>query len=199
MNPTTDDYNWWAFGTNIQPFEFSRMPACYPAPSPENLLGPNSTSDLALFADNLGHQSPSSVATLDSGDAILQSLYLANPFLDEDFDREWRVVGAAIDIGADELPFVPPSFRRGDTNGDVSIDVADAVFLLNALFVPGAPSLNCNQAGDVNDDEITNIADVVFLLNALFVPGSPPPSPPYPGCGIDPTAGSLTCLAAPCP
>ncbi|MFN0057888.1 MAG: hypothetical protein ACKVX7_05460 [Planctomycetota bacterium] len=69
-------------------------------------------------------------------------------------------------------------FIRGDTNFDLSINVADVVYLLAFLFNDGyspAPAV----AGDVNDDDQTNIADSVYLLSHLFS-GGPPPPPPYP-------------------
>jgi len=98
----------------------------------------------------------------------------------------------------------PPSgelFIRGDCNLDLGVNVADAVFLLSSLFVPGATPLGCRDAGDVNDDGGVNVADAVFLLSSLFVPGSAPV--PFPnigdGCGEDPTADGQECLTTGCP
>lgn len=108
-----------------------------------------------------------------------------------------------------ELPGVPPysliyqdgsggsviRFVRGDANEDGSYNVADIVFGLNALFVPGGVTPNCIESCDINDDGSFNIADMVYGLNSLFVPGSPPPDAPYPGCGPDPLAATLDCPA----
>ena len=98
----------------------------------------------------------------------------------------------------------PPSgdlFIRGDCNLDLGVNVADAVFLLSSLFVPGANPLACRDAGDVNDDGGVNVADAVFLLSSLFVPGSVPI--PFPnigdGCGEDPTTDGQDCLTSGCP
>lgn len=98
----------------------------------------------------------------------------------------------------------PPTgglFIRGDCNLDLGVNVADAVFLLSSLFVPGATPLGCRDAGDVNDDGGVNVADAVFLLSSLFVPGSAPV--PFPnigdGCGEDPTADGQDCLTTGCP
>lgn len=96
----------------------------------------------------------------------------------------------------------PPSdlFLRGDTNGDLGVNIADAVYLLNSLFLPGSPSIPCQDAADTNDDGGINIADAVSLLNSLFVPGSTPIPEPNPDCGEDTTADSLDCLTPPaCP
>ena len=91
----------------------------------------------------------------------------------------------------------PPTgtFVRGDCNDDGSVNIADAVFLLNSLFVPGADPVPCEWTGDTNDDAGVNIADAVFLLNSLFVPGfgALPEPNIVSGCGLDPTPTSLTC------
>ena len=92
-------------------------------------------------------------------------------------------------------------FIRGDGNEDGSFNVADIVFGLNALFVPGGVSPNCVESCDINDDASFNIADMVYGLNALFVPGSAAPDAPYPTCGADPLDNTLDCptTSAACP
>ncbi len=199
--PSTDDYNWYALFSSVNLFTYSRMPDCSPIPSPGDLLGtpasnPTSNSVEAEFSDLFGHQAPTSTSTLEDADPVLEALYLANPFLDEDFDRENRVDGT-MDIGADEFIY-PTSFQRGDADGNASLNIADAIRILEALFGIGQPPLDCESAGDANDDEQLNIADPVYLLGYLFTQGPAPP-PPHPTCGIDPTDGSLTCQVTPCP
>ena len=92
-------------------------------------------------------------------------------------------------------------FRRGDANSDGAFDIADTVFMLNALFVPGAPAPACLDAADANDDGLYNIADAIFGLNALFIPEDPPPPAPGPSdCGEDPTIDALgVCDSPACP
>ncbi|MFN0058990.1 MAG: hypothetical protein ACKVX7_11080 [Planctomycetota bacterium] len=94
--------------------------------------------------------------------------------------------------------FVPAQqFVRGDCNADGAMNIADAVTILDVLFVSG--SADCANACDGNDDELFNIADAIFLLNNLFGSGASP-APPFPDCGVDPTAGSLACdTFSPCP
>ena len=87
-------------------------------------------------------------------------------------------------------------FVRGDTNQDGSYNIADMVFGLNALFLPGGVTPQCIESCDLNDDGSFNIADMVFGLTSLFVPGSPSPAAPYPGCGPDPLGGTLDCPAS---
>ena len=93
----------------------------------------------------------------------------------------------------------PPFFVRGDTNGDMSVNIADAIFLLGQLFVPGAGSTLCDDTTDANDDSQVNIADAVSILNGLFSPGAAPLPAPFPDCGEDPTPDAIPCFDYICP
>ena len=89
-----------------------------------------------------------------------------------------------------------PEFVRGDCDSGASVDITDAIFLLNHLF-QGTATPSCAKACDVNDDAGMNISDAVFLLNWLFGGGSPP-AEPRDGCGSDPTPDELECVEAAC-
>ncbi|MFN0059917.1 MAG: hypothetical protein ACKVX7_15780 [Planctomycetota bacterium] len=90
--------------------------------------------------------------------------------------------------------FAPaPDFVRGDCNVDNSTNIADAIFALDTLFIPGSTGGPCAKACDANDDGSFNLADVITLLSHLFLSGPIPP--PFPGCGADPTMDSLSCDA----
>lgn len=91
-------------------------------------------------------------------------------------------------------------FIRGDANGDGRHDLADAIYLFQALFRDG-PALGCLDAGDANDDGELDLADVIGILSYLFAFTGPMPEPML-DCGPDPTAEypALSCLNyAPCP
>jgi hypothetical protein len=75
---------------------------------------------------------------------------------------------------ADTLSFMVRTYLCGDADGDGIIDIADAVYLLNYLFI-GGPEPELLEAGDANCDGKVDIADVVYLVNYLFT-GGPPPS-----------------------
>ncbi|MEM7165625.1 MAG: dockerin type I repeat-containing protein [Planctomycetota bacterium] len=83
----------------------------------------------------------------------------------------------------------PPAgvlFRRGDTNGDGALNIADAIYLLGNLFPIATPNpIDCEDAADANDDGSRNIADAVAILGSLF--GTPAQPLPAPGssCGLD--------------
>ena len=94
-------------------------------------------------------------------------------------------------------------FKRGDSNSDGNIDIADAICTLAYLFgseqdpcktaVP-----NCFDAADANDDEQINIADAITVLAYLFGGNAPLP-PPGTDCGKDPEGEELDCVSyAPC-
>jgi len=95
----------------------------------------------------------------------------------------------ALDLNAQEL------FMRGDSNGDQTVDIADATFSLNTLFVAGSEDTRCLDASDSNDDGNFDISDAVFVLLYLFGGGPPPPAPgPDIFCGgADPTNDGLNC------
>ncbi|MFN0059959.1 MAG: hypothetical protein ACKVX7_15990 [Planctomycetota bacterium] len=101
-----------------------------------------------------------------------------------------------------DIPFLlsmsgGPQFQRGDANGDAQLNIGDPIFLLSYLFSGGAAS-GCFASGDANDDGTVNIGDPIFLLSYSFSGGAPP-SPPFPGCGTDPTGPPLACTSPNCP
>jgi hypothetical protein len=67
-----------------------------------------------------------------------------------------------------------PEYMHGDANSDQTLDMADAIYLLNYLFKADDPPVPMD-AGDANCDGQVEIADVIYLLNYLFKNGDPPP------------------------
>jgi PKD repeat protein len=83
--------------------------------------------------------------------------------------------------GAPRLPGFGPTFRRGDSSGEGSLNIADAVAVLGYLF-SGDEAPGCLEAADANASGRLDIADPLYLLNHLFLGGSAPPAP-FPDCG----------------
>jgi aminopeptidase YwaD len=75
------------------------------------------------------------------------------------------VEGRAVLIWGDYVP--------GDANGDGSINVGDAVWLVNYIF-RGGPAPQPLTAGDANCDQTINIGDAVYIVNYIFRNGPPP-------------------------
>lgn len=85
-----------------------------------------------------------------------------------------------------------PLLGRGDVNADGTVNVADAIYSLDVLFMGVAAP--CADAADSNDDGLLNIADPIALLGYLFS-NAPSPPPPFSECGPDPTADTLDCVS----
>ena len=74
-----------------------------------------------------------------------------------------------------------PGFRRGDTNGNGTLDLTDAVSVFNFLFL-GGPAPGCRAAADSSGQGDVNLTSGVYTLNFLFLGGAPPPAP-FATCG----------------
>ena len=84
-------------------------------------------------------------------------------------------------------------FRRGDPNQDSSIDLTDAIVILERLFLGPSEAWDCEKSGDVDDSDALEITDAIALLNYLFL-GSQAPATPHDNCGFGgATTGTLTC------
>jgi hypothetical protein len=81
-------------------------------------------------------------------------------------------------------------FRRGDSNGDGSVDLSDAVKVLVWLFL-GDPDPGCLDAADADHTGEVRLTDAVYILTFLFLEGTPPPDPGPATCGppVDPSLG----------
>jgi hypothetical protein len=92
-------------------------------------------------------------------------------------------------------PVLPPVvfFRRGDANGDGGVDMADAIFTLDFLFLGGAAP-GCEKAADANDDGSVNVSDPTATLAHLFM-GDEPPSFTFGAIAPDWTPDDLTCAS----
>ena len=90
-------------------------------------------------------------------------------------------------------PTAAGSFLRGDGNDDGTIDLTDAITILNYLFL-GGEAPGCLDAADSDDDEEIQLTDGIYTLSFLFSGGVPPPAP-WPGCGEDLAGEGLDCTA----
>ncbi|MFN0059846.1 MAG: hypothetical protein ACKVX7_15415 [Planctomycetota bacterium] len=156
----------------------------------DRLSGVPGTTAVGGFVDMAGAPSESAIVIANNDRTI------CNGFIFDSFES-----ALIVPLLVNEITYLlggggPPvdTYRRGDMNDDATVNIADVVYLLNALFVPGSPPATCAKTGDTNDDSVVNVADAVFFLNSLFVPGSPPIVPPGPGCGVDPTPDALDCV-----
>jgi formylglycine-generating enzyme required for sulfatase activity len=84
-------------------------------------------------------------------------------------------------------------FKRGDANGDGSLDIGDALRILGHLFLAQPPELDCQDAADANDDGEVDIGDPILILFFLFAGNGVAIPPPFPECGRDLTEDWLSC------
>ncbi len=70
----------------------------------------------------------------------------------------------------------PIAIVCGDANSDGTVNIGDAVFLINFIFSAGA-SPQPLQAGDANCDGGTNVGDAVYIVNYIFNGGAEPCCP----------------------
>jgi|GEM_PF-1721715 len=84
----------------------------------------------------------------------------------------------------DPPPPAGPQFVRGDADDNGIVNLTDAIFNLNYLFIGGAAP-TCMDASDADNNGSLQLTDGIFILNYLFIGGAPPPDPNG-ECGLDP-------------
>ncbi len=172
VDPLVESRGGIDFGRRVS----SGLSGCY-ASVPDFVTAP---ADYRLRAD-----SPALDAGIAAGAPII------------DLDDHARPCGAGVDIGAYERGDCPSrarDFRRGDTNDDGRLNIADAIATLGFLFARGAPP-RCFDAADANDDGRLNIGDALTTLMHLFA-GLRELEPPFGACGPDATPDALPCEGA---
>lgn len=104
---------------------------------------------------------------------------------------EYLLIATTPDNGAAPVRcFVGTLFTRGDLDASGTINLVDAVQVLNHAFL--GDDLNCLDAADVDDGGSINLVDAVLLLAYVFNNGSPPAAP-FPAPGHDTTPDLLDC------
>jgi hypothetical protein len=108
-----------------------------------------------------------------------------------DYNPEWvsvDIMGQNFDIPGGviehdcrsslDLAFVitngpPCSGKCGDANGDGTVNVSDAVWIINYVFIGGAAPIPL-ACGDANSDCTVNVSDAVWIINYVFIGGAQP-------------------------
>jgi hypothetical protein len=112
---------------------------------------------------------------VDVADRVLSLAFLPCPECVGGGDN--NAIVNAVEVIAAGGPPPGTRYKRGDCNADGNVNIADASYLLNFLFL-GGPDPKCAATTDANDDGTGNIADASFILNFLFLGGRdiPPPN-----------------------
>jgi M6 family metalloprotease-like protein len=122
---------------------------------------PYETRKGALFSDDVDGQNLFGPTTYPSSDGYY------------DYTGIEVRVDSIVDDKLYAYVYVPGGFLLGDANGDETINLSDAIYLLNYLFKNDSPP-DPMEAGDANCDENVNLSDAIYLLNYLFKGGNPP-------------------------
>jgi|GEM_PF-2505348 len=96
-------------------------------------------------------------------------------FVDYDIARCSKSPGALVALVNDSLIVFEysPFPRCGDADGEGTINIADAVYLISYIFSHG-PAPSPLAAGDADCSGDINIADCVYLINYIFSHGPQP-------------------------
>jgi hypothetical protein len=90
------------------------------------------------------------------------------------FDRYQSTTNMPHDLLAVEFrPNFEFAYIIGDANNDGAVNVSDAVFIINYVFIGGDPPAPY-EAGDANCDDAVNVSDAVWLINYIFIGGNLP-------------------------
>jgi PKD repeat protein len=91
-----------------------------------------------------------------------------------------------------------PSFIRADANADREVTMADVLFTVRYIYIPGSPVPPSMKAADTDDDGEVQMSDIIYTLRYVYIPGSPEPPYPFPDCGSDPSPDDLDYGSHPC-
>ncbi|MEE9441670.1 MAG: dockerin type I repeat-containing protein [candidate division Zixibacteria bacterium] len=89
------------------------------------------------------------------------------------------------DVACDFIVDVAEEGVCGDANGDGSINVGDAVFLISHVF-KGGPPPDPFSSGDANGDGGVNVGDAVYIISHVFKDGPEPCAIVEPCCDAPP-------------
>jgi hypothetical protein len=85
-----------------------------------------------------------------------------------------RFIASDGELSDDEfITITIESYVCADANSDGTVNVSDAVWIINYVFVGGDPP-DPLASGDANCDDTVNVSDAVYIINYVFVGGSPP-------------------------
>jgi len=127
--------------------------------------------------------------TIEQASGLLEPSYTLIETLDTNRVYYWHYSSYSGGIESDysiTYALYIVSYLCGDANADGSINVSDAVWIINYVFIGGDPP-DPVQAGDANCDGTCNISDAVWIINYVFVGGNAPcdTEPPSPnGDGV---------------
>jgi len=118
---------------------------------------------------------PEELGDLDMNDLVIQhydgSEWQDLPTTAELYFNKIRVCATTSSLSPFTVGYV--TYICGDSNSDGTVNIADASFIINAIFFGGAQP-DPVEAADANFDGNMNIADASYIINWIFFGGDPP-------------------------
>jgi len=102
--------------------------------------------------------------------AVYQGLfftYTGDGIIDSADVSDWEMRDIASEVG------VIGELICGDANSDGLVNISDAVYIANYVFIGGNPPFPL-ESGNVNCDGAVNISDAVWIINYVFIGGNDP-------------------------
>jgi hypothetical protein len=124
-------------------------------------------------------------------DVLLEQLLVADAVMEGTRPAAFPRHGNEIMQAFPEHKVFYTPFIRGDANRSGHVDLSDAVFTLQYLFLGGGDD-RCLVAMDTDDSSALDLSDALSTLSFLFLQGPAPPLP-FPACGLDPSIFDLWC------
>jgi CubicO group peptidase (beta-lactamase class C family) len=159
--------------------EISMTPPSLSHNNSEDNEGDNLTYSYELYDDSLMSSLVSQASENPEGSGGT-TVWVAPAALPDGEDYFWRVrAGDGFEFGQwSELASfnIPLFYVCGDANHDESVDIGDAVYIINHVF-NGGPPPEISGAGDANADGQCDVGDAVYLINHVFKGGPEPQCP----------------------
>ena len=137
-------YQFWAVG-GIEPYRWTKISGEIP-------------DGLTFYGSTSGR--------LEGTPTTLAEYTFSIEIYDADSPRNKDTVTVTMNI-------LEPLYMCGDANSDGSVNVSDAVSIINYVFVGGDPPYPY-ESGDANCDDTVNVSDAVCIINYVFVGGNEP-------------------------
>lgn len=95
-----------------------------------------------------------------------------------DFSFQMQVMDSSVPPKADTTRIYisvvePQSYTCGDANSDDDVNVSDAVYIINYVFI-GGTAPDPMASAEVNCDGSVNVSDAVYIINYVFIGGNAP-------------------------
>ena len=135
---------------------------------------------------------PDTLDFIGTGGALDSLLNTGNDWLEYNYDLSFIPPGTSVYVrftftSDDEYPYEGEgvyiddvrvgsktwAWVQGDVNGDLLVDIADVLFLINYLYKAG-PAPDPLERGDVHHDGEVGLGDILYLINYLYKAGPPP-------------------------